>query len=64
MKEYRQRALHYALEKSLDGNLYYVLLNPNCINTFVTDSKSLADFYVQRYGHRVYAKCKDGQMIL
>lgn len=63
MKKYRHRALQAALEYSKDGSTQYVLLNPNCINTFVTSDKSLAEFYVTRYGHRIYAKCKDGHVI-
>ena len=63
-REYRKAALEKAIQKSLDGNLYYVLLNPNCINTFITSDASLAKFYVKRYGHRVYAKAKDGHMVL
>lgn len=64
MKEYRKQALNYAIQKSHDGNTYYVLLHPNCINTFVTADASLAKFYVKNYGHKVYAKAKDGYMIL
>lgn len=61
-KEDRKRALSYAIQQSKDGGLYYVLLN--AVNTFITSDESLAKFYVHHYGYRVYAKCKDGYMIL
>lgn len=63
-REDRKTALNYTLQKSLDGKMYYLLLSGNCINTFITDDESLAKFYIKHYGHRLYAKCKDGQMIL
>lgn len=61
-KEDRKKAVNYTIEKSLDGNMYYLLLSRNCINTFVTSDKSLADFYIKHYGHSLYAKCKDGHL--
>jgi hypothetical protein len=61
-KEYRKAALTKALQESLDGNLYYVLLGKN--STFITHYPDVANFYVHSHGYRVYAKCKDGHLFL
>lgn len=62
-REYRKAALAKALQKSLDKNLYYVLLHPNG-TTFITNQHEIAQFYTSKHRYRVYAKCQNGVMIL
>lgn len=61
-REYRFTVLNTALRQSLDGNTYVVLLDKD--TAIIVQGDKQAANLVKLYGYRVYAKCKDGNMIL
>lgn len=58
----RRDALKKAIQKSQNGAVTYVLISNNSILT--TQDEEVAKTYVHTHGYRVYAKCKDGYMVL
>ena len=58
----RRDALKKAIQKSTNGEVTYVLISDNSILT--TQDEEVAKTYVYTHGYRVYAKCKDGYMVL
>jgi hypothetical protein len=61
-REYRITVLKTALRQSKDGQLYVVLLDKD--TAMIVQGEKQAANLVQLFGYRVYAKCKDGYMIL
>lgn len=61
-REDRKNALHIAIEQSKNGVLTYVLIKGDKIHTTQNQTTALA--YARAGGYKVYAKCKDGYMIL
>ena len=58
----RRAALKEAIQKSNNGETTYVLISDNSIT--ITQNEEEAKTCVHTHGYRVYAKCKDGYMIL
>ena len=61
-REDRMTALKKALQRSLNGSLTFVLLKGEEI--YITQNIELAKHSVRNRGYKVYAKCKEGYMIL
>ena len=61
-KEYRHTVLNQALRQSMDGQLCIVLLDKD--TAVIMHDERKAQNFVKMFGYRVYAKCKDGNLIL
>lgn len=61
-KEFRKTVLNQAINQSKDGNLYVVLLDKD--TAMIVKGEKEAAFMVKTFAYRVYAKCKDGYMVL
>lgn len=61
-KEDRMNALRTAIKQSTNGVLTFVLLKADDIQ--ITQNATTAKAYVRAGGYKVYAKCRDGYMIL
>ena len=58
----KQEIMSKAFKKSQNGELTYVLLREN--RSLITQSGHLAFKYVNDYGYKLYATCKDGILTL
>ena len=58
----RREALKKAIHESKNGKVTYALISAN--DSVITQDEDEAKTYVHTHGYRVYAKCKDGYMVL
>ena len=61
-RECRKTVLSQAIRQSKDGKLYVVLLDRD--TAMIVEGEEKAASLAKMFGYRVYAKCKDGYMVL